>query len=101
MRPPANNDHHTVFFLQAPCSGVQHFTFHFAGASEVLKNGWEFVRKGYKSFWGPGRHVLGSNYFRYFNGCFYDARYLLGVLFGAMPTPCPSRMIRAGKDTSR
>ena len=67
MRPAASNDHHTVFFLQAPCLGVQHFTFHFAGASEVLKNGWEFARKGYKSFWGPGRHVLGSNYFWYFN----------------------------------
>jgi catechol 2,3-dioxygenase-like lactoylglutathione lyase family enzyme len=67
MRPAANNDHHTVFFLQAPRLGVQHFTFHFAGASEVLKNGWEMVRKGHQSFWGPGRHLLGSNYFWYFN----------------------------------
>lgn len=70
MRPAGNNDHHTVFFMQAPHLGIQHFTFHFAGANEVLKNGWEFTRKGYQSFWGPGRHLLGSNYFWYFNSPF-------------------------------
>ena len=66
MRPAGTNEHHTLFFIQAPVKGVQHFTFHFAGANEVLKGGWEFENKGYKSVWGPGRHVLGSNYFWYF-----------------------------------
>ena len=36
------------------------------------------MEKGYQSFWGPGRHQLGSNWFWYFNsplGCHieYDA----------------------------
>jgi hypothetical protein len=36
------------------------------------------VAKGYESFWGPGRHKFGSNWFWYFNsplGCHveYDA----------------------------
>jgi len=70
MRPQGTHDHHTLFLIQAPPRGMEHFTFHFAGANEVLKAGWEFSRKGYKSFWGPGRHILGSNYFWYFNSPF-------------------------------
>jgi catechol 2,3-dioxygenase-like lactoylglutathione lyase family enzyme len=70
MRPAGTKDHHTLFLIQAPVVGVEHFTFHFAGANEVLKGGWEFSRKGYKSFWGPGRHIFGSNYFWYFRSPF-------------------------------
>jgi hypothetical protein len=50
--------------------GCNHFTFHLGSASEVLQHGWNFVNKGYQSFWGPGRHVLGSNFFWYFNSPF-------------------------------
>lgn len=71
MRPAGTNEHHTLFLIQRPDTlGLQHFTFHFKGANEYLKAGWEFVRKGYRSFWGPGRHILGSNYFWYFNSPF-------------------------------
>lgn len=70
MRPAGTQEHHTLFLIQAPMLGLQHFTFHFAGANEYLKAGWNFVQKGYKSFWGPGRHILGSNYFWYFNSPF-------------------------------
>ncbi len=71
MRPAGTTEHHTLFLIQRPDTlGLQHFTFHFAGANELLKAGWEFVRKGYRSFWGPGRHILGSNYFWYFNSPF-------------------------------
>ena len=48
------------------------------GPTEVLLAGTRFVEKGYQSFWGPGRHQFGSNWFWYFNsplGCHveYDA----------------------------
>lgn len=67
MRPQGTQEHHTLFLIQNPHTlGLQHFTFHFAGINELLKSGWEFVGKGYKSQWGPGRHLLGSNYFWYF-----------------------------------
>ncbi len=66
MRPAATEEHHTLFFIEAPMTGLQHFTFHFATPSEYLKAGWNFAHKGYKSVWGPGRHVFGSNYFWYF-----------------------------------
>jgi catechol 2,3-dioxygenase-like lactoylglutathione lyase family enzyme len=73
MRPAGTQDHHTLFMIQSfneHMVGCNHFTFHLGSASEVLQHGWQFVKKGYKSFWGPGRHVLGSNFFWYFNSPF-------------------------------
>lgn len=73
MRPAGTADHHTLFMIQRfneHMVGCNHFTFHLGSASEVLQHGWAFVDKGYKSFWGPGRHILGSNYFWYFNSPF-------------------------------
>jgi len=80
LRPAGSLDHHTLFMIQTPpqMKGVEHFTFHLGGPSEVMMAGTHFVRKGYESFWGPGRHIMGSNWFWYFNsplGCHveYDA----------------------------
>jgi catechol 2,3-dioxygenase-like lactoylglutathione lyase family enzyme len=80
LRPAGTLDHHTLFFIQTPAfmKGIEHFTFHMGGPTEVMIAGTRFVEKGYESFWGPGRHQLGSNWFWYFNspmGCHveYDA----------------------------
>lgn len=80
MRPGGTTDHHTLFMIQTPpfMKGCEHFTFHMGGPTEVLLAGSRFVEKGYQSFWGPGRHKFGSNWFWYFNsplGCHveYDA----------------------------
>lgn len=80
LRPAGTFDHHTLFFIQTPphLQGCEHFTFHMGGPTEVLSAGYAFVNKGYESFWGPGRHRFGSNWFWYFNtplGCHieYDA----------------------------
>jgi catechol 2,3-dioxygenase-like lactoylglutathione lyase family enzyme len=80
MRPAGTPEHHTLFMIQTPpfMKGVEHFTFHLGSGSEVLLAGTRFEAKGYKSFWGPGRHLFGSNWFWYFNsplGCHveYDA----------------------------
>lgn len=73
MRPAGLNEHHSLFLIQSfnpHMVGVNHFTFHFGSGYEVLRNGWEFAQKGYKSFWGPGRHIMGSNFFWYFNSPF-------------------------------
>lgn len=69
MRPAGTLDHHTLFMIQTPpfMQGVEHFTFHMGGPAEVLAAGTRLVEKGYQSFWGPGRHVFGSNWFWYFN----------------------------------
>ena len=80
LRPAGTQDHHTLFMIQTPpfMKGCEHFTFRMGGPTEVLLAGTRFVEKGYQSFWGPGRHRFGSNWFWYFNsplGCHveYDA----------------------------
>lgn len=80
LRPAGTADHHTLFMIQTPpfMKGCEHFTFHLGGPTEVMLAGTRFVNKGYQSFWGPGRHRFGSNWFWYFNsplGCHveYDA----------------------------
>ena len=72
LQPPGCLDHHTHFLIGAPAfmTGVEHFTFHFGGPTEVIQNGHNFIEKGYQAFWGPGRHVFGSNWFWYFNSPF-------------------------------
>jgi catechol 2,3-dioxygenase-like lactoylglutathione lyase family enzyme len=80
LQPAGSLDHHTLFLIQTPpfMKGCEHFTFHVAGPTELMQAGNRFVNKGYQSFWGPGRHKFGSNWFWYFNsplGCHveYDA----------------------------
>jgi catechol 2,3-dioxygenase-like lactoylglutathione lyase family enzyme len=80
LQPAGSLDHHTLFLIQTPpvMMGCEHFTFHLAGPTELMQAGYRFVNKGYQSFWGPGRHKFGSNWFWYFNsplGCHveYDA----------------------------
>jgi hypothetical protein len=80
LQPGGTVDHHTLFLIQTPpfMKGCEHFTFHMGGPTEVMQAGTRFVNKGYQSFWGPGRHKMGSNWFWYFNsplGCHveYDA----------------------------
>jgi len=69
LRPAGTLDHHTLFLIQTPAfmKGVEHFTFHMSGPTAVLQAGYRFAAKGYESFWGPGRHKFGSNWFWYFN----------------------------------
>ncbi len=80
MRPAGSLDHHTLFMIQAPpfLKGLEHFTFHVGSVTELMHAGARFESRGHETFWGPGRHVFGSNWFWYFNsplGCHveYDA----------------------------
>lgn len=69
LRPQANNDHHVLFMIQTPdyMQGLEHLAFHMQGPTELMLAGSRMVQKGYESFWGPGRHKFGSNWFWYFN----------------------------------
>jgi catechol 2,3-dioxygenase-like lactoylglutathione lyase family enzyme len=80
LRPAGTREHHSLFMIQTPSfmKGCEHFTFHMGGPTDLMLAGTRFVEKGYQSFWGPGRHKFGSNWFWYFNsplGCHveYDA----------------------------
>ena len=69
MRPRANDDHHCLFMLHTPpyMQGLEHVAFHVQGPTALMLAGSRMVKKGYESFWGPGRHKFGSNWFWYFN----------------------------------
>lgn len=69
LRPQSCRDHHTLFLIQTPdyMQGLEHIAFHMQGPTELMLAGSRLVKKGYESFWGPGRHQLGSNWFWYFN----------------------------------
>ena len=69
LRPQANHDHHVLFMIQTPeyMQGLEHLAFHMQGPTELMLAGSRMVKKGYESFWGPGRHKFGSNWFWYFN----------------------------------
>lgn len=69
LRPAACTDHHTLFMVQTPphMQGMEHFAFHMQGPTELMLAGTRMLNKGWESFWGPGRHKFGSNWFWYFN----------------------------------
>ena len=71
LQPGGSLDHHSHFLIGAPpfMHGVERFTFHFSGPTEMMTNGYRFVEKGYQAFW-DGNHILGSNWFWYFNSPF-------------------------------
>lgn len=80
MRPAGTNEHHTLFLIKTPphMKGMEHLAFHVSGPGEMMRAGDRFSKLGYDSFWGPGRHKMGSNWFWYFRsplGCNveYDA----------------------------
>ena len=68
LRADGSNDHHTLFLIQRPDipGGLHHIEFHFGDFNEVMMGGQRLSEKGWKTQSGPGRHVLGSNYFWYF-----------------------------------
>jgi catechol 2,3-dioxygenase-like lactoylglutathione lyase family enzyme len=68
LRPKANDDHHTLFFIRTPehMKGIEHLAFHMGGPTELMVAGTRLTNKGFESFWGPGRHKFGSNWFWYF-----------------------------------
>lgn len=77
MRSKATQEHHTLFLIQTPpqLKGIEHMAFHLGGPSEVMQAGNRFRDLGYSSFWGPGRHGFGSNWFWYFDsplGCRFE-----------------------------
>lgn len=79
MRTDGNPEHHQLFLVQrAPFKGLHHIAFHLLDMNQVMLAGKRFADKGYRTAWGPGRHIYGANVFWYFNSPFggnieYDA----------------------------
>jgi hypothetical protein len=64
----ASRDHHNLFLIKKEDlpGGLHHIEFHVGDFNEVMMGGRRLTEKGWKTYVGPGRHVLGSNYFWYF-----------------------------------
>lgn len=64
-RGPSWTDHHTVALFTAPENHVHHTSFEVQDVdAQVLGNAW-LKERGWKPFWGVGRHLLGSQIFDY------------------------------------
>ncbi|RJF95787.1 VOC family protein [Noviherbaspirillum saxi] len=77
LQPAGTLEHHALFLINTPphMQGIEHIAFHLGGPNDVMVAGTRFLKLGYQSFWGPGRHTFGSNWFWYFNsplGCRFE-----------------------------
>jgi len=68
LRAPGSHDHHNIFLLKRDGPvGFHHMSFEVADFQEVVTAGRNMRSNGWQTQFGPGRHVLGSNYFWYFH----------------------------------
>ena len=65
IRCAGGSDHHVVAFAKSDRPGFHHASFEVGGIDQVGYGAVRMIDKGWKSGWGFGRHVLGSNFFHY------------------------------------
>lgn len=58
-------DHHNVAFVASKGPGFHHAAFEVGNIDEIAMGGFRMKESGWESGWGPGRHVIGSNFFYY------------------------------------
>lgn len=59
------SDHHLLAFLSGGGTGLHHSSWDVPSIEDVGLGNTQMRRAGYRHHWGPGRHVLGANYFNY------------------------------------
>jgi catechol 2,3-dioxygenase-like lactoylglutathione lyase family enzyme len=59
------SDHHLVAFAKSDGPGLHHSSWDVASLDEVGLGMQQMIDRGFADGWGVGRHVIGSNYFRY------------------------------------
>jgi catechol 2,3-dioxygenase len=59
------SDHHLIAFAQSDGYGLHHSAWRVGSIDEIGLGSERMIHGGYSRGWGLGRHVLGSNYFRY------------------------------------
>ncbi|MES2263983.1 MAG: VOC family protein [Pseudomonadota bacterium] len=65
MHTPHGSDHHLVALAKSSHHGLHHSSWDVSSLDDVALGSEQMARAGYAQGWGIGRHVLGSNYFRY------------------------------------
>ena len=77
-----SSDHHMLAFAKSEGPGLHHSSWVVADVDQVGMGMEQMSTQGYTEGWGVGRHVIGSNYFRYVRdpwGSF--AEYSAGIDF--------------------
>lgn len=65
MHSPHGSDHHLIALAKSDGSGLHHTSWCMPSIDSVGRGMEQMREAGYPDGWGVGRHVLGSNYFRY------------------------------------
>jgi catechol 2,3-dioxygenase-like lactoylglutathione lyase family enzyme len=60
-----DTDHHNLAFLTSPAPGFHHGSFEVGNIDELAIGAERMREAGFDPAWGPGRHVIGSNFFYY------------------------------------
>jgi hypothetical protein len=76
-------DHHNIAFLASAAPGFHHGSFEIGNIDELAVGALRTEESGWEPAWGPGRHVIGSNFFYYirdpwggFAEYFHDIDYI-------------------------
>jgi catechol 2,3-dioxygenase-like lactoylglutathione lyase family enzyme len=59
------SDHHMIAFAKSDGPGLHHSSWDVGSFDDVGLGMQQMIDRGYADGWGVGRHVIGSNYFRY------------------------------------
>ena len=65
LHSPHGSDHHLIALAKSAGLGLHHSSWCVSSFDAVGLGMQQMTEAGYKDGWGVGRHVLGSNYFRY------------------------------------
>ena len=81
MRVPGRTDHHSLFLLhRANQTRFDHVAFEVHDFDELMTGGHHLTNRGWKAVTRPGRHMVGSNLFWYFqNPCGGKTEYFSDI----------------------
>jgi catechol 2,3-dioxygenase-like lactoylglutathione lyase family enzyme len=65
LHSPYGSDHHLIALAKSGGTGLHHSSWCVPSIDAVGLGSQQMAEAGYEQGWGVGRHVLGSNYFRY------------------------------------
>ncbi len=65
LHTPHGSDHHLIALAKSDGGGLHHSSWCVPSLDAVGLGAQQMAAAGYEQGWGVGRHVLGSNYFRY------------------------------------
>ncbi|MYE13147.1 MAG: glyoxalase [Gammaproteobacteria bacterium] len=82
-------DHHTLFLLQGPGTGMQHAAFEVHDWDDLMLGHDALEAGGYNHNWGIGKHILGSQVFDYWHDPFGNVmeHFTDGDLFDSTQAP--------------